>query len=209
MTTITVSLTGSTAADLAAISTAATAALAPAPPPPPPPPPAEVSWVYHAGKLVWAGDWSYGVASIGYDNLANPAPDGTGSIAIDGGPTSSEEWGGWQPYINAGCQGSIGLCFDTTPFKYLIFSMKPTVANQKLKAVFLSAGDTADGIGLYDLGAYSAAGDNPPIGEWSSYKVPLSAFALTDLIVLKFSIGDQTGLPNNMWYLADVGFSAT
>jgi hypothetical protein len=203
MTTITVSLTGSTAADLAAISAAATAALVPAPSPPAPPPVTE-SWVYHEGKLIWGGDWSYS-ATPNYDDTANLAPDGTASLRV----TLTGAWGGWQPYINAGCQSSIGECFDTSGFNYLNFLARPTIADQKFKAAILSSGDTADGPPLYDMGPYNPGGDNPPVGVWTAYKVPLSVFALTNPIILKFSIGDQTGLAANAWNLANVGFSAT
>lgn len=202
MTSITVALTGATAADLAAISAAATTALAP--PPPPPPPAQAVSWVFHAGKLVWAGDWSY-TCTINYDDTANPAPDGSPSLRV----TLTGEWGGWQPYINAGCQTTVGECFDTTPYRFLQFMLKPTLANQKLKMAILGSGDTADGSNLYDLGPYNVAGDNPPLGVWTQYKVPLSVFALTNLIILKFSIGDETGLAANAWNLCNVEFTSS
>ena len=63
-----------------------------------------------------------------------------------------------------------------------------------------------DGIGLDDLGPYCSGGDNPPIGQWETCAVPLSAFKLTNPIILKFSIGDETGLARNKFYLDEVGF---
>jgi hypothetical protein len=166
------------------------------------PPATGESWVFNAGKLIWGGDWSY-ACTINYVDTANPAPDGTPSIAV----TLTGAWGGWQPYISAGCQTSIGECFNTAGFNYITFLAKPRIANQKFKMAILSSGDTSDGTALYDLGPYNASGDNPPVGVWTAYKVPLSIFALTNPIILKFSIGDQTGLAANSWNFAAVGFS--
>jgi hypothetical protein len=186
------------------IATQTTTIAVPAAPvvPPVTPPASTESWVFNAGKLIWGGDWSY-ACTINYADTANPAPDGTPSIAV----TLTGAWGGWQPYISAGCQTSIGECFNTAGFNYITFLAKPRIANQKFKMAILSSGDTSDGTALYDLGPYNASGDNPPVGVWTAYKVPLSIFALTNPIILKFSIGDQTGLAANSWNFAAVGFS--
>jgi hypothetical protein len=179
-----------------------TIAVPAAPVTPPVTPPAGMAWVYEGGKLIWGGDWSY-AGSPNYSDAANPAPDGTPSLAF----TLSGAWGGWQPYISAGCQSSIGECFNTAGFNYLVFQAKPRIANQRFKMAILSSGDTADGAPLYDLGPYCPAGDNPPVGAWTQYKVPLSIFGLTNPIILKFSIGDQTGNATGAWNLCNVGFS--
>jgi hypothetical protein len=173
-------------------------------PPVDPPPATGAGVVYSGGKLLWGGDWSY-ACTINYSDEANPAPDGTPSLAV----TLTGAWGGWQPYISAGCQSSIGECFNTAGYNYISFLAKARVANQKFKMAILSSGDTADGTNLYDLGPYNASGDNPPVGTWVQYKVPLSIFALTNPIILKFSIGDQTGLAANGWNLANVQFTAS
>jgi len=165
------------------------------------PPSTAISWVYHAGKLLWGGDWSF-AATISYTDTSGVPIEGCCDILM-----TNQQWGGWQPYINANCQSTPSLCFNTTPYKYLIFSAKPTVANQKFKADVLSQGDTKDGIELDDLGPYCSGGDTPAIGAWESCKVPLSAFNLTNPIILKFAIGDETGLASNKFYLDDVGFS--
>ena len=181
----------------------------PAPTPTPPAPTAGVSWVFNAGKLFWEGDWSFGPGpngvgniAINYNDTANPAPDGTPSISVTGG-----QWAGWQPFINAGCQSDVDLCFVTNPYQFLTFMVKPTVANQKLGGAVLSSQDTPDGKQIQDFSAYGPT--NPPIGEWSTFKVPLSIFGLTDLTILKFSISDQTGLAANKYNLCSVGFSET
>lgn len=162
-----------------------------------------VAWVYHKGSFAWEGDWSYALTAD-YRDASGAPIDGRHDLKL----TATGAWGGWQPYFSAGCQRAASLCFDTSAYRYLVFAMKPTRANQRLKAAILSSGDTADGIGLYDLSSYCSGGSNPPIGQWESCKVPLSAFGLTDPVILKFSIGDQTGSSTNVWYLDDVGFSA-
>ncbi len=164
------------------------------------PPGDGISWVYHNGAFVWSWDLSY-AAKVNYRDKAGMPLVGAFDIAL-----TTQKWGGWQPAISSSCQTAVTACFNTTAYKSLIFSAKPTVAKQQFKAVFLSSGDTPDGVGIEDLGPYCSGGDNPPIGEWETCVVPLSAFKLTNPIILKFSIGDQTGLANNTIYLAEVGF---
>jgi hypothetical protein len=166
-----------------------------------PPPTTGISWVYYSGVFNWGGDWSF-AATPNYTDTSGVPIEGTYDIEI-----TNTQWGGWQPYFNANCQSNSADCFNTTPYNYLIFSAKPSVANQIFKADVLSEGDTADGIGLMDLGTYCSGGDNPPIGQWETCKIPLSAFKLTDPIILKFAIGDNTGLSSNHWWLDNVGFS--
>jgi Calx-beta domain len=158
-------------------------------------------WVYTNGVFNWGGDWSF-AASADYKDTAGVPIDGPFDIVITG-----QQWGGWQPYVNANCQSNISLCFATTPYKYIFFSAKPTVANQVFGVGFMSSGDTPDGPVLEDTSAYCSGGKNPPVGQWETCKIPISAFGLTDTTVLKFWITDQTGLSSNHYYLDDVGFS--
>src|ERR1700733_3717216 len=170
----------------------------PAPSPPPTPasaPAAKVSWVYHKGVLRWPGDWSW-EAKINYKDKDGIPLEGKYDIAV----TITSGTGGWQPYINSSCQ-SKELCFDTAPFKYLIFSLKATSAKQTWAAHMESSGDVPDGT-VADISAYG-----PPlvVGEWGSYKIPLSAFGMTNATILKFSIQSQSG--PGVFYVDDVGFS--
>jgi hypothetical protein len=158
------------------------------------------SWVYHNGKFVWTWDLSY-AAQADYKDTAGLPLVGAFDIAL-----TTQAWGAWQPAISSDCQITVAACFNTTGYKTLIFSAKPTVAKQQFKAAILSSGDAPDGIGLDDLGPYCSGGDNPPIGQWETCAVPLSAFKLTNPIILKFSIGDETGLARNKFYLDEVGF---
>jgi hypothetical protein len=160
------------------------------------------AWVYYDGVFKWAGDWSF-AAMADYDDTSGAPIEGSYDIKI-----TNTQYGGWLPYVSGDCQSDIADCFDTAPYHYLVFSAKATVVNQVFKAGVESSGDTPDGVALYDLGAYCTGGDDPAVGDWESCKVPLSAFGLTDAKILKFSIGDNTGLASNTWYLDNVGFTA-
>jgi hypothetical protein len=157
-------------------------------------------WVYYNGVFNWPGDWSSG-ATPNYQDTAGAPIEGPYDIGI-----TSTLYGLWQPYVNGYCQTTLSLCFDTTPYQYLIFSIKPTVANQLIEVGFMSAGDTPDGPVIFAT-AYCSGGANPPIGQWESCKMPLSVFKLTDTTVLKFWIQDETGLSSNHWYIDNVGFT--
>ena len=161
---------------------------------------ASTLWVYYNGVFNWGGDWSFS-ATPNYKDTAGAPLDGPYDTAI----TITGQWGGWQPYVSGSCQSNIALCFDTTPYKYLIFSLKPTVANQTWDVMFHSAGDTNDG-NVVLVAPYGPTG-GPVVGQWNSYKIPLSAFALTDTTVLKFFIQDESGLASNLFYVDDVGFT--
>jgi len=167
------------------------------PPPPPPPPPGGVTWVYHNGAFLWAGDWS-SPSVINYKDTAGIPPAGAFDISV-----KPNQWGIWQPYFNGNCQTNKAVCFDTTPYTYLIFSIKATKAGQVLKSNFMSSGDTQDGLVLTDLSAYCGA---LTVGAWVNCKVPLAAYKFTNTSILKFAIGDETGNTGQLWYLAEVGF---
>jgi hypothetical protein len=160
------------------------------------------AWVFYNGVFNWGGDWSFS-ASVNYKDTAGAPIAGPYDVIM-----TNQQWGGWQPYVNANCQSNISLCFNTTPYKYLIFSAKPTVANQIFAVGFMSSGDTPDGFIPSDTSAYCSGGRNPPVGQWETCKIPLSVFGFTDTTVLKFWISDQTGLSNNQVYFDSVGFTA-
>jgi hypothetical protein len=157
-------------------------------------------WVYYNGVFNWPGDWSSG-ATPNYQDTTGVPIEGPYDISV-----TSTLYGLWQPYINGNCQTNVALCFNTTPYQYLIFSIKPTVANQLIEVGFMSAGDTPDGPVIF-ASAYCSGGANPPVGQWESCKMPLSVFQLTDTTVLKFWIQDETGLSSNHWYIDNVGFT--
>jgi Calx-beta domain len=157
-------------------------------------------WVYYNGVFNWGGDWSF-AATLTYLDVTGAPLTGPFDILV-----TSQQWGGWQPFVSGNCQSNISQCFNTTPYKYVIFSAKPTVANQNFNVGFMSSGDTPDGTST-DTASYCSGGGNPAVGQWESCKIPLSVFGLTDTTILKFWISDQTGLSSNHWYLDNVGFS--
>lgn len=170
--------------------------------PPPPPPPATTAWVYHQGKFVWQGDWSFAVHQpVNYSDTTGGPTAGPTDILVQ----NTGSWGGWQPYLNANCQSNISLCFPTTPYKSITFQAKPTVANQVFQVGFMSSGDTGDGPVVVAT-PYCTGSANPAIGQWETCTMPLSVFKLTDTTVLKFWIQDQTGSATNHWFLQEVGF---
>lgn len=163
--------------------------------------PAGTAWVYYNGVFSWGGDWSF-AATPNYKDTSGVPIEGAYDIEV-----TNQQWGGWQPYVNSGCQANPTTeCFATAGYNYLIFSAKPTVANQTFLVDFLSSGDTTDGVGV-QTAAYCSGGSNPAIGVWETCKIPLSAFKLTNPTILKFGLSDQTGLSSNHFYLDNVGFT--
>src|ERR1700685_2593824 len=92
-----------------------------------------ISWVYHNGKFVWTWDLSF-AAQANYQDTAGLPLVGAFDIAL-----TTQAWGAWQPAISSGCQITMTECFNTTGYKRLIFSAKPTVAKQQFKAAVLSS----------------------------------------------------------------------
>ncbi len=169
----------------------------PAPTPVPAPAPSGVLWVYHNGVFSWAGDYSWNTGPINYaDTVGNP---GGKDIAV---PITGQ-WGGFQPYAP-------GKQFDTTPYKYLTYCTKPTMANQRHGSVFQAINDVPDGPagGVVVAGpGITKYGPVPVVGVWGCYKVPLADFGLTNPVVQKFTITDGTGNVPNLFYVDNVGFS--
>jgi hypothetical protein len=162
-----------------------------------------VFWVYHNGVFNWPGDYSWD-ASINYQSTAGSPLDGAYDVAV----TITSQYGGWQPY--AFPYG--GTPFDTSPYKYLIYSLKPTLANQVYSTGFDANNDVADGsiiniVGVPGGPAVTKYGPTPVVGQWGSYKIPIADFALTNPLILKFSIADGTGNSTNLFYVDDVGFT--
>lgn len=180
-------------------------------PTPPPVTPAGTSWVYHGGVFYWPGDYSY---SLKNDYAATDGAPTSGTLCIKCSLTGA--WGGWQPY-------ALNWNFDLTPFNYLIFSAKTTVANQQWNSFALKVGDKnivdASGNGIsVDINKYGPTpGVAPVVGKWCNYKIPLAAI-MTDWstgvavrlqAMYKFDIHDETGLTNNVFFVDNVGFTAT
>jgi hypothetical protein len=163
-------------------------------------PAGSVFWVYHNGQFNWAGDFSFD-ATINYKDTAGGPISGPYDIAV----SIISAFGAFQPWASGGQ-------FDTSPYKYLIYSVKPTMPNQIFATGFDADNDVKDGNPLTIAGSVggtpiTAYGPTPVVGRWATYKIPLADFAFTNPLILKFTIADGTGYPTNLFYVDDVGFT--
>jgi hypothetical protein len=148
--------------------------------------------VYHDGKFAWPGDYSF-VATPDYRDTSGAPAAGRYDIKV----TLTGAWGGWQPFAT-------NWVFDTTPYNYLTFAFKPTLANQTAQVYFMLVGDKPVGIGV-DPFKYGPA---PVVGQWGVYTIPLADIGVARTKIYKFAIQDKTGIKNNVFYVNDVAFLA-
>jgi len=148
--------------------------------------------VYHDGKFAWPGDYSF-VATPDYRDTSGAPTSGKYDIKV----TLRAPWGGWQPFATH-------WVFDTTPYNYLTFAFKPTVANQTAQVYFMLVGDKPVGIGV-DPFKYGPA---PVPGRWGVYTIPLADIGVAKTKIYKFAIQDKTGIKDNVFYVNDVAFVA-
>jgi hypothetical protein len=151
----------------------------------------QVFWVYHNGEFNWPGDYSF-VATPNYRDTSGLPLSGKYDVKV----TVTSPWGGWQPYAT-------NWVFDTTPYTYLRFALKPTVANQRAQVYFMLVGDKPVGVDV-DPFKYGPA---PVVGQWGVYTIPLADIGVAKIKIYKFAIQDQTGLGNNVFYVDDVAFT--
>ena len=155
-----------------------------------------IFWVYHNGVYNWGGDYSF-VATANYKSTAGAPLSGPYDIAV----SLTGAYGGFLPFAG----GTVPLWnFDDSPYTYLTFAFKPTIANQTAQVFFVKVGDIPVGISVDPFnGSY---GPKPQAGVWGTYKIPLSDLGVKSTSVYKFGIQDQTGLSNNTFYLDDIAF---
>jgi hypothetical protein len=165
----------------------------PPPPPVPPPPTAGTYWVYQNGTFNWPGDWSWSGRANYRDTTGDPLSGGY-DIAF----TLLGSWGGWLPYAP-------NKRFSLTPYKYLTIAIKTTVAPQPVHIFFEAANDTP--VGTFIDPAASGYGQTPVVGQWNTYRIPLAAFGVTGVDILKFGVQDDSGGANNTLYIDNVGFT--
>lgn len=190
------------APDINALAKAVAALLAGASTPPvttPPvvtPPAPGTFYVYSNGTFNWTSHFSFNGTPNLNDTSGKPV-GGKADIAF----TLATPFGGYQPYLAAG--------FDTSPYKYLIYDIKPTVSGQIIATGFDANNDVTDGNVVVVAGpGITKYGPVPQVGVWGSYKVPLSDFNLTNKSVLKFSVADGLGDPaGTIIYMDNLGFS--
>ena len=153
---------------------------------------AAVFYVYRDGRFAWAGDYSF-VATPNYRDTSGRPAHGRYDIQV----TLTGAWGGWQPYAT-------NWVFDTAPYTYLRFALKPTIVNQRAQVYFMLVGDKPAGIGVNPFNY----GPAPVPGQWGVYTIPLADFGVARTRIYKFAIQDQTGLSANAFYVNDVAFVA-
>jgi hypothetical protein len=155
-------------------------------------------WVYQNGTFYWPGDYSWSV-KVNYKDTAGIPTSGAYDIAVTG-------IGGFQPFAT-------NFDLDISPYRYLVFSLKPTIANQTWASAFYQIGDVATGVKLNVLN-YGAA---PAVGKWTTYKIPLGSGGYqipAGTHIYKFMIQDETadqngsGYTTNRWYVDNIHFSA-
>jgi hypothetical protein len=152
----------------------------------------EIAWVYHQGTFYWPGDYSFAAKPF-YADGSSEGVRGSNPIKVE----VTSPWGGFLPFAR-------NWDFDSRPYAFLTFALKPTVANQKAKVYFVKVGDVPVGVVVDPFkGEY---GPPPQPGVWSTYKIPLADLGVLGKSIYKFAIQDQTGLPHNIFYLDDVGF---
>jgi hypothetical protein len=150
----------------------------------------KAAWVYHGGSFYWSGDYSSNAVPYYTDKTGEPAAGGRDIKVVLLG-----KWGLFQPYAR-------NWDFDTKPYAYLTFSIKPTRPDQTLQLYFMQVGDKPVGVVTNPL----KYGPPPEIGAWTTYKIPLEDLGVAGIHVYKFAIQDQTGSADNTFYLNDIGF---
>jgi hypothetical protein len=166
------------------------------PPPVITPPAAGTFWIYQNGQFNFESDYSWN-ASIDYDNKT--AEPGKTCIAV----TITAPNGGFQPY-------AAGKKFDVSPFKYLTYSMKPTLPNQIIATGFAAINDVPDGPQggvVVAAPGFTKYGPVPVAGQWGTYKVPLADFGLTNPLIQKFTIADGTGVGSNLYFVDNIALT--
>lgn len=155
-------------------------------------------WVYRNGVFNWGGDYSFAASANYHDTSGGPA-GGTSDIAV----TITSAYGGYLPFAG----GTVPLWnFDDSPYNYLTFAIKPTVANQALQVYFVKVGDIPVGVVVNPFnGKYGPTAPQP--GVWSTYRIPLSDLGVQNTSVYKFALQDQTGLGHNVFYVDNIGFN--
>ncbi len=164
------------------------------PPPPPPVTTGATFVVYAKGVFHWQGDYSWGnpIVITYNDTSGSPVP-GPYDIKVAG-------YGGFQPYAQ-------NNDFDTTPYKFLSFDLKPAANGQLWDSGFEAVGDVPTGV-LIDVLKFGPA---PIAGKWATYKIPLGVGGYAIPVgshIYKFMIQDQGSVNPNTWYVDNIIFSA-
>jgi len=129
-------------------------------------------WVYYNGIFDWLGDYSYpgGQININYADTTGAPEDGPADIKI----TSTTTAAGWLPYAG---KTTTQWDLDGGAFNYISLDLKPTLANQDWQIFILCRlppGDNAP----WSSTVLSKYGPAPVVGQWATYKIPLSVLTI-------------------------------
>jgi hypothetical protein len=163
----------------------------------PPGTPSTSPYIYWNGVFYWGGDYSFGSDEL------------EGYVDTTGEPTNGADFrvqysssGGWQPFAPTNA-------FDLTPYKYLIFQWKSSVANDPLTITSEIVGDKI--VGNAVVISDSTYGPTPKAGVWGSYKVPLSVMGIGAPAgiptLYKLSIQNKSGTFARVEYFQQMAFS--
>lgn len=157
--------------------------------------------IYQNGSPIPQDD-SWAMGSVNYADTTGQPMGGKADIAI----TLSGNYGGWQPLFVP--NGSTTF-FDLSPYNYLLLSIKPAADNASYWIGFAGNLDTPDGSQIEVAGpGFTAFGPAVKKGVWGNYKIPLTAFKMTNAkAVFKFGVADGTGLCCAPWFVDSVGLT--
>jgi hypothetical protein len=148
------------------------------------------AWVYKDGAFLWGTDYSFNAHPY-YADRSGAAPNGKNDIRVEViGP-----WGGYQPVAR-------NWNFDPAPYAYLTFALKTTIPDEAIEVYFQKVGDVPVGV---SVSAFKY-GPAPIVGQWATYRIPLTDLGLTGVQVYKFAFQDKTGLKGHSFYLSEIGF---
>jgi hypothetical protein len=161
--------------------------------------------VLSAGKFHWSGNFNYG-GSIEKDAVTDPQGVLSSSFTATALPSGG---GGWLPFRSS--------FFNTTGYKFLQLTLKPTRAGQSWQLVQPeNPGDIpVPGANSVTVENYGPA---PVVGQYGVYKIPLGVGGLNlpvGVTFWKFGLQDQmpygsqpANAKGNVYYISDARFTA-
>jgi len=129
-------------------------------------------WVYYNGVYNWQGDFSYpaGAITINYADTSGAPESGPADIEVSFPAAGS----GFQPYAG---KTTTSWDMEGGSFNYLSLDIKPSQASDSWQMYMISRlppGDVYPWANI-ELKSYGPA---PVVGQWATYKIPLSALTI-------------------------------
>jgi hypothetical protein len=129
-------------------------------------------WVYYNGVFNWLGDFSYPGGSININYADTTGAPESGAADIDVSFTVAHA--GFQPYA-----GNKTTAWDMEggSFGYISMDLKPTIAGQAWELFVISRLPPGDVFPWSNV-QLSNYGPAPVVGQWATYKIPLSVLTI-------------------------------